>query len=54
MHADSKGKYISVLGEGSKQGLDDRTLRQIWYRWYIQQQKQNILLILHNQEKDLY
>ena len=54
VHADSEEKYISVLGQGTTQGLDDRTLWHIWYRWHIQQQKENILLILHKQEKDLY
>ena len=36
VHADSEGKYISVLGQGTTQGLDDRTLWHIWYRWHIQ------------------
>ena len=44
MHVDNEGKYIIILGEGPTQELDDTTLTA----------KQNILLILLNQEKDLY
>ena len=44
MHVDDKGKDILILGEGTTQGLDDTTLTA----------EANILLILHNQEKDLY
>ena len=44
MHVDNEGKYITILGEGPTQELDDTTLTA----------KQNILLILLNQEKDLY
>ena len=44
VHVDNEGKYIIILGEGPTQELDDTTLTA----------KQNILLILLNQEKDLY
>ena len=44
VHIDNKGKDILIIGEGPTQGLDYTTLTE----------KQNILLILHNQEKDLY
>ena len=27
LHVDNKGKYISILGEGPTQGIDDTTLR---------------------------
>ena len=39
VHIDNKNKVILILGEGSTEGLNDTI---------------NILLILHNQEKDLY
>ena len=44
LYAKNKGKYILILREGPTQGSDDTTL--------IAQTK--YLLILHNQEKDLY
>ena len=44
MHIDKKGKYILILGEEPTQRLDEATLAA----------KHNILLVLHNQEKDLY
>ena len=44
VHIYDKNKVILILDEGPTQGLDDTTL----------QEKQNILLILHNREKDLY
>ena len=43
VHTDNKNQDILILGEGTTQGLDDTTF----------QQKVNILLILHNQVKDL-
>ena len=43
-HIANKNKGILILGAGSTQGLDDTTLEQ----------KLNILLVLPNQEKDLY
>ena len=44
VHTDNKNRYILILDGVPKQGLHDTKL----------QQKVNILLILHNQEKDLY
>ena len=44
VHIDNKNKDICNLSERPTQGLDDTTL----------QQKLNTLLILLNQEKDLY
>ena len=44
VHVCNNGKDILNLGEGTTQGLDDTILKK----------KQNILLILHNQEKNLY
>ena len=44
LYAKNKGKYILILHEGPTQGSDNTTL--------IAQTK--YLLILHNQEKDLY
>ena len=45
VHIDNKNKDISILGEGPTQGLDETTLTA---------EEKNILLILHNQEKDFY
>ena len=47
VHIDNKGKDILILGEGPTQGLDDNTLTVEAIKLYI-------LLILHNQIKDLY
>ena len=44
VHIVNKNKDILILGARSTQGLDDTTLEQ----------KLNILLVLPNQEKDLY
>ena len=44
LHIDNKNKDILILGEGTTQGLDDTTLTEKLY----------ILLILHDQIKDLY
>ena len=44
VHIVNKNKEILILDAGSTQGLDDTTLEQ----------KLNILLVLPNQEKDLY
>ena len=44
VHIVNKNKEILILGARSTQGLDDTTLEQ----------KLNILLVLPNQEKDLY
>ena len=61
-HIDDKNKDILILGKGSTQGLNDTALTveakypinftQSGKRFVIG--KLNILLILHNQEKDLY
>ena len=44
VHVDIENKDTSILGERSTQGVDDTTLTA----------ETNILLILHNQIKDLY
>ena len=44
MHINNNNKDILTLGEGPTQGLDDTALTA----------EAKILLILHNQEKDLY
>ena len=44
VHIDNKNKDILILGEVPKQRLDDTTLTA----------EATYLLILHNQEKDLY
>ena len=44
VHIVNKNKDILILGARSTQGIDDTTLEQ----------KLNILLVLPNQEKDLY
>ena len=44
MHVNNKGKDVLIIGERPTQGLDDNKVRA----------KQIILLILHNQEKELY
>ena len=44
MNVDNKNKDILILGQGPTQGLDDTTLTA----------EAIILLILHNQTKDLY
>ena len=44
MHIDNKSKDLLILGEGPTQALNDTILTA----------EANILLILHNQEKDLY
>ena len=44
VHIDNKNKDILIIGEGPTQGLDDTILTA----------EAKILLILHNQEKDLY
>ena len=44
VHIENKNENSLILGEGPKQELDDITLKV----------ELNILLILHNQEKDLY
>ena len=47
LHIDKKNKDILIFGVGPSQGLSDTTLM-------IPHQNLNILLILKNQEKDLY
>ena len=44
VNIDNKNKDILILGEGPTKGLDDTTLTT----------EAKYLLILHNQEKDLY
>ena len=44
IHIDHKNKNILIFSEGQTQGLDDTTLTA----------EAKFLLILHNQEKDLY
>ena len=44
VHLDNENEDVLILGERSTQGLDDTTLTAAT----------NILLILHNQIKDLY
>ena len=57
VHVDNKGEDILILGEGPTQGLDDATLTVEAINFitvFCHLSQFYHLLILHNQEKDLY
>ena len=48
VHIDNKGRYILILGEGLKQGLDDTTLAaETKYSFNFTQSDRNFCLSLH-------